>query len=202
MASLSDARTLGGIGSLLVLFTPVPNVGWILGIAGLVMILAAVRNISEVVGDKEICHDMRTAVVLAVGAIAVGTVTVIGAVYQVLGMGTFSGSKFVLASNITTGDWFGLAVVVAVGVLVVEGFLVASAVFVRKSLKIVSSKLNIKRFETAGLLYLIAAASAIVVVGFILLFVAEILLAISFFSISEQQNSPQLNQVQPIAATS
>ena len=52
---------------------------------------------------KKFYNNMRTAVILAIGAIVVGTVTVIGAVYHVLGMGSFVGSKFVLASSIT--DW-------------------------------------------------------------------------------------------------
>ena len=108
MSSLSDAKVTGGIGSILVLLTAVPSVGWVLGIAGFVMILIAVNNISQVVNEKKIYNNMRTAVVLAIGAIAVGTVTVVGAVYHLLGMGSFVGSKFVLASNVTTGDWIGL----------------------------------------------------------------------------------------------
>ena len=120
MASLSDAKVLGGIGSILVLFTAVPNVGWILGIAGFVMILVAVNNISQVVKDKKIYNNMRTAIILTIGAIAVGTVTVVGAVYHVLGMGSFVGSKFVLASNVTVGDWVGLAIAIIGGLLAVE----------------------------------------------------------------------------------
>ena len=199
MSSLSEAKTLGGIGSILVLFTAVPNVGWILGITGFVMTLVAVNSISQLFNDKKIYYNLRNAVILAIGAIAVGTVTVAWSIYRVLGMGSFVGSKFVLASNVTTGDWIGLAVSVVLGVLAVEGFLVASAVFVRRSYKSVASKSNVKMFETAGLLYLIGAATAIIGVGFLLIFVAEILLAVSFFSIPEQ---PEVPQLQTITATS
>jgi hypothetical protein len=52
MASLSQAKTYGGIGSLLVLLSPVPSVGWILAIAGFVLTLIAVKNISDVVKDS------------------------------------------------------------------------------------------------------------------------------------------------------
>jgi uncharacterized membrane protein len=202
MASLSDAKVLGGIGSILVLFTVVPSVGWLLGIAGFIMILVAVKNISQAINDKKIYKDMLTAVVLAIGAIAVGTVTVVGAVYHVLGMGSFVGSKFVLASNVTVGDWIGLAVAIIAGLLAVEAFLVASAVFVRRSYNSMASKLNVSMFKTAGLLYLIGGATAVVGIGFLLIFVAEILLAVSFFSISEQPTVPEASQVQTITATS
>jgi len=201
MTSLSDAKTLGGIGAILVLFTAVPNIGWILGIVVLVIILVAINNISQVVNDKKIYNNMLTAVILTIGAIVVGTVTAIGAIYHVIGMGSFVGSKFVLAPNITTGDWIGLAIAIIGGVLAVEGFLVISAVFVRRSYKSVASKLNIKMFETAGLLYLIGAATAIIGIGFVLILIAEILLAVSFFSISEQSRVTQANQVQTITAT-
>src|SRR5579862_267517 len=169
MASLSDAKVLGGIGAILILLTALPSIGWLLGIAGFVMVLLAVSNISQIVNDKKIYDNMRTAVILAVGAIAVGTVTVAGAVYHVLGTGSFIGSKFVLSTTITPSDWLGVAVIIIGGLLGVEAFLVASAVFVRRSFNSIGSKLSIKTFETAGLLYLIGAATAIVGIGFILI---------------------------------
>jgi uncharacterized membrane protein len=187
MSSLADAKTLGGIGSILVLLTVAPSVGWILGIVGFVMILVAISKISKVVNEKKIYNNMLTSVVLAISAIAVGTVTLIGAVYRVMGMGSFVGSSFVLSPNITTGDWIGLAAAAAGGLVAVWAILVASAVFLRRSFNSIASKLNVKMFETAGLLYLIGAATAIIGIGFLLLFVAEILLAVSFFSIQEQQ---------------
>jgi uncharacterized membrane protein len=202
MTSLSDAKVLGGIGSLLVVFSAVPNVGWLLGIAGFVMILLAVKNISQIVGDKKIYNNMLTAVILGIGAIAVGTVTVAGAIFHLLGMGSFVASKFVLASNVTPGDWFGLATVIIAGILAVEAFLIASAVFVRRTYNSISSKMNVKMFETAGLLYLIGAALAIIGIGFLVILVAEILLAVAFFSITDEPRVPQTNQVQTISATS
>ena len=198
-SSLSNPKVLGGIGAILVLFTAVPTVGWLLGIAGFIMILLAIKNISEVVGDKKIYSNMLTAIALSVGAIAVGTVAVVGAVYQVLGMGSFVGTKFVLTSGLTLSDWFGLAVTVAGGLLAVWALLVVSAVFVRRSLRLMASKLNVKKFETAGLLYLIGAATAIIGVGLLVIFVAEIFLAVSFFSISDQQWSSAVNTPQALS---
>lgn len=174
----------------MLLFTAIPSVGWILGVAGFVMTLVAINYISQSVGDRRIYSNMMVSVVLAIGAIAVGTVTVIGTVFRVLGMGNFVGPNFVVAPNIGVGDWLALAGAVMVGLVVVWGLLIASAVFLRRSFNAISSKLNIKMFGTAGLLYLIGAATAIIGIGFLLLVVAEILLVVAFFSIHEKAPPP------------
>lgn len=200
MTSISDAKVLGGIGSLLVLLTPVPNIGWLLGIAGLVMTLIAVDRVSKVVGDRKIYDSMFTAVILAIGAVGVGAVTVVGAIYHVLSMGSFVGSRFVFASPVHPADFFGVASIVVAGIIAVYALLVSSAVFVRRSFSSIGKRLNIGSFETAGLLYLIGAATAIVLVGFVLIFIAEIMLAVSFFSIPEQGAVPPNTQAQTVTA--
>ncbi len=191
-SKLSDVRMLGGVGALLVLLAAVPSVGFLLGISGLVLILLAVRKISQGVDDRGIYTNMRNAVLLGIGAIAVAGVTAVGAIYNVLGMGSFTGTKFVFSPNIPVQEFFGLAVIIVAGLVSIWAILVASAVFIRRSYSSIASKLNVNMFKTAGLLYLIGAATAIIGVGFIILFVAEILLVISFFSISEQQSYPSV----------
>jgi uncharacterized membrane protein len=198
MGSLAEAKTLGGVGSILVLFTAIPSVGWLLGIVGFVMTLIAIKYISESVHDNKIYTNMIVSIILAIGALAVGTVTVIGTVFRVLGMGTFVGPNFVLAPSIPVGDWIGLAAAVIVGLAVVWGLLIASAVFLRRSFNSIASRLNIKMFETAGLIYLIGAATAIIGIGFVFLLIAEILLAVAFFSI---QAVPAITQPTPVTAT-
>jgi len=188
MSSLSDAKVLGGIGALLVLFTAVPTVGWVLGIAGFVLILVAINNISKLVNDKEMFRNMRTAILLAIGAIAVGTATVLGAAYHVFtSMGSFVGSKFVLTPNIPISEWVGLAILVVGGLLAVWAILVVSAVYVRRSYNSMASRLNVKMFEKAGWFYLIGAATVIIGVGLLLILVSQILLAVAFLSIPEEQ---------------
>jgi uncharacterized membrane protein len=186
MSQLTDAKTLGGVGSILVVLAAVPNIGWVLGIAGFIMILVAINKISQVVKENKIYSNMLTAVILSVIAIAIGSFTVIGAAIHVLGMGSFVGTRFVFAPGISTAEWLGLVAGIVGGLLAVWAFLIASALFVRRSYNLVASKLNVKMFETAGLLYLIGAATAIIGIGFILLIVAEVLLAVAFFSIEER----------------
>jgi uncharacterized membrane protein len=191
MASLSDAKTLGGIGSILVLLTIVPAAGPILGIVGFVLVLIAVKYISDAVADSQIFQNMLISVIFSIGAVAVGAVTVVGTVLRVMGMGTYVGSSFELSKNIPVGDWMGLAAGVLAGLAVVWALLIVSAVFLRRSYGTVATKLNDNKFSTAGLLYLIGAATAIIGVGFILIFVAQIYLAVAFFSIPEKVSQTQ-----------
>jgi uncharacterized membrane protein len=195
-SSLSDAKVLGGIGSILVLLTAVPNVGWLLGIVGFVLVLVAVKKISQTVNDKEIYGRMLTAVVLAIAAIAVGAVTIFGVVFRPLALGV---TLSTLPSAIAAGNFLGLAALAIGGLVAVEVLLVLSAVFVRRSYDSVSDKLGVGMFRTAGLLYLIGAATAIVGVGFLLIFVAEILQAVAFFSIPDQPRVPLAGQAQSVA---
>jgi uncharacterized membrane protein len=190
---LKDAKVLGVIGSLLILLTTIPNVGWVLGIAGLVLILLAIRDISKVVGDRSIYDNIVKSVLLAIGAIAVAAVTVAGVAYRVLGMGSFVGTKFVFASGIPVTDYFGLALVGLGGLIAIWAILTVSAIFVRRSYKSMANKLNVNKFETAGMLYLVGAVTSIIGVGLILIFVAEIIQAVSFYSISDtQQTAPAM----------
>jgi uncharacterized membrane protein len=53
-------------------------------------------------------------------------------------------------------------------------------------------------FSTAGLLYLIGAATAIIGVGFLVLLVAQILTAVAFLSIPERAREPIQRENTPI----
>ena len=64
MATLEQARTFGGIGSILMILTIVPFAGPILGIIGFVLVLIAVKYISEIVGDPSIFKNYLIAVIL------------------------------------------------------------------------------------------------------------------------------------------
>ena len=195
LSKLTDAKVLGGIGALLVLLAAVPDVGLLLGISGLVLILLAIRKISQTVNDRSIYTNMRNAVLLGIGAIAVASITVAGAIYNVLGMGSFAGARFAFSPSIPVQQFFGLALIVVAGLVSIWVILLVSAVFVRRSYNSVATKLNVDMFKTAGLLYLIGAATAIIGVGFLIIFVSEILLAIAFFSIKEQPGTTEWQTV-------
>ncbi|HET7405445.1 MAG TPA: DUF996 domain-containing protein [Candidatus Bathyarchaeia archaeon] len=161
MASLSNAKTMGGIGGILVFIPGISLVGWIL-------ILIALKDISDVVQDKSIFDN----------ALLAGITAIIGSV--VLAVFTFFAAA---AFGFFTLGFFG--VLAAFWVLAV-----ISAVFLKNAYDRAAQKLNNSSFGTAGLLYLIGAITTIVLVGFLILFIALIFQVVAYFSINDQPMPP------------
>src|SRR5271169_3570969 len=119
MRSLAQVKTIGAVGSILVLLTAVPTAGSLLGIIGFVMMLVAIKDISEIVADKSIFSNMLVAVGLAIVAIVVGTLVVVGSVMRFVGLKALSLGPNFNASTVSTGDWVGLVGSILLGLAVV-----------------------------------------------------------------------------------
>lgn len=183
MATLGQAKTLGGVGSILVLLSFVPYAGFVLSIVGFILILIAVKYISEVVGDPKIFNNMIIAVVLAIVGLAVGGVVVFGAFYSLVGLGNIG----TLSPGTTPpSGFYSLLAAVIIGLIVIWIFYLIASIFLKRSYDTIATRLNVGSFHTAGLLYLIGAALTIIFVGIIIVFIAEILQIVAFFSIPEQ----------------
>ncbi len=195
MTKLSDAKIMGGIGSILVLLTAVPSVGWLLAIAGFILILIAIKRISDAVGDSSIYSHMIYSVLLAIVSLCVAVVTVIAGVLTILGMGSFVNSTFMLSPNLQPGDWLGLILAVLPGLIAVWVLLIISAIFLRRSFMAISEKLKIRLFDTGALVFLIGAITVVVGIGFILVLIAEIIFAVAFFTIPD--TVPEVAQTKP-----
>ncbi len=185
MTTLSTTKAIGGIGAIMVLLVPVPTIGWILGIAGLIMVLIAIKGLSDLLQDKSIFNNMLYSVICEIVAIVVLGVSVIFAIYRLLGLGTFTGSGYMPGPNVTAGDWIAFALGWIPFLLAIWVLFIISAVFIRISLSKIDSGLSMRLFGTTGLIFLIGAVTTIIAIGFLLILVAEIMLAIAFFSISE-----------------
>ena len=168
MGKLSDAKTLGGIGSILQIIP-------FLSIVGYILTLIAVKYVSDEVQDSSIFTNMIYAVITGIIGVALGAFVV------------FFGA---LSSMFTAGVG---AVGGAIGFLAIVWIaLVISSIFVRRAFDGMANKLGVGTFRTAGLLYFIGALLTIILVGFILLFVAFILQVVAFFSIGDSLPSSQL----------
>jgi uncharacterized membrane protein len=178
MTKLGDAKTLGGVGSILLL---IPGVS----IIGYVLILIAGKYISDELGDKSIFDNMLYAVIAGiVGVSAAAFIIFTGAV-----SGVFS---------FTTSSIAGLIGGLAVAWIA----LIISSIFIRRAYDTMATKLNVGMFRTAGLLYFIGAILIIVLVGFVLLLVAAVLQIVAFFSISEMARGMQPQPMTSSATTS
>ena len=204
MPQLSQAKTLGGIGSILMLLSFAPTVGWILAIAGGIMVLVAIKYISEIFQDNSIFNNMLLATILGIVGIVVGVAVILGAVLATFGLSNLRNWFSSIPRNVPglyslpapSGGYVGLIEGALVGLVVIWVLLIISAIFLRRSYTSMSRKLGVGMFETTGLIYMIGAALVIVGVGIVLLFVALVLNIVAFFSIPDQP-TPQSVLQQP-----
>ena len=183
VASLGQAKTLGGVGAILALLFWVPaHVGIVLLIVGLVLMLFAVKNIADTVGDQAIFGNMMYSVILAIIGPIIATVVLLAAAASFLAalIALRPGSM-----TIPSGFLAALGFLILAGVVLWICILI-STIFVKRSYDAIALKLRVDMFRTTGLLFLIGAATLIVLVGFVILFIAAILQIIAFFSIPEQ----------------
>jgi len=172
MAGLSQAKMLGGIGSILIFIPFVSLVGYIL-------IIVAVKQISDELQDRTMFNNILIAAISGIiGAFIAGFI-VISVITSLL-------ANTSAAAVSPPTDVFGAVFGAIATLLVVWIAMIVSAVFLRRAYDTIAQRLGVGTFRTAATLYLIGAALTVVLVGFLLLFIAEILQAIAFFSIPDQ----------------
>jgi len=199
--TLESSKTLGGVGALLMVIGPFIGVySGVLGLIGLILVMIALKGLSDHYNDAGIFNNALYGVIMAIigGAIGV-TVIVVAAVDFLTAVGldiSAAWSDPVVWSSIkweqvVTWDilWPHIAAILG-GLVVLFAFVVVAAVFLRRSYTTLSAKTGVNMFSTVGLLTLIGAVLTIIVVGFIILFVAQILLIVAFFSIKTQSAQP------------
>jgi uncharacterized membrane protein len=76
-AQLTDAKILGGSGSILMILLPIPYAGLALYIAGVVLVIIAVRRIASALGDQKIFNYALVSVILIVVGLAAGVAVVV-----------------------------------------------------------------------------------------------------------------------------
>ncbi len=182
MGSISEAKTLGEIGSILVLLSVIPLAGSALAIIGLILTLIAVKYISDALKDRSIFSNILVAIVLAIIGVAVGGVVVLGTLLRYVGL-----RRLAVGSTAHPAHIGGLIAGIIIALVIVWIMFIVAAYFQRKSYEIIATRLNVSTFRTAALVYLIGAALVIIAVGFVLLFVAQILFVVAFFSIKADE---------------
>jgi asparagine N-glycosylation enzyme membrane subunit Stt3 len=93
-------------------------------------------------------------------------------------------------SNISLSDAAPILESFLLVLVVLWIFSIIAAFFARRSLKALSAKASVGLFSTAALLLLIGGFLAIAFIGFILMWIALLLIAIAFFQIKPQPEQP------------
>ena len=174
MGKLSDAKMLGGIGSILQI---IPY----LNVVGFILTLIAVKFVSDEVRDGSIFSDMLYAVIAGIVGFAIAAVGIFGTLFSIGVLGPAALGRIVVFLVVA---WISLIV---------------SSIFIRKAFDKMATKLNVGTFRTAGMLYFVGALLTVILVGFVILFIAFILQVVAFFSINEAMGQPQGMQAAPMS---
>lgn len=181
--SLEYSKTLAGEGAILLLLSLIPYAGWILGIIGVILLLRGVKELSNYYQDEEIYRNAVTGVKFYIIAlIAAGAA--IAAI--ILGIGSATNFTFKTGFVPTASFGIGLATFFA-GLVISFVFYVLATSHLRRTFNTLAQKSGETSFTTAGKLLRWGALLTIVLVGFILIFIAWIYATIGFFTMKPQQ---------------
>ena len=185
MGSLKQAKTFGGIGAILLLVGTLItfSFGPVLSLVGLILVFLGVKEISEVLNNKQIKDDFVKSIIYAIIAfviIIVGTAAVLAPKIQELMDNTEDPLSVFESSDIAI-----LAFVLVIFVI----FYVIHAFYMKKSFDVIAQGTKIDYFKTGALIYLIGAFLLIIFIGVIVLIIALIFYIIGFFSLPENLKS-------------
>ncbi len=199
--TLESSKTLGGVGSLLMVISPVTgyvggSFGGILGLVGLILVLISVKGLADHYNDGSIFNNTLYGVIFTiVGGVAFAGALVVGAAGFLSSLNIDVATLPTDPSAFSTVDWEGaldfeilmdFVAILVVALVVLFALLVVSAIFYRKSLNTLADKTGVGLFGTTGMLILIGAVLTIIAVGALILWVALILLTVAFFSIKTE----------------
>ena len=209
--NLDTSKTLGGIGAILLFIGAIPFVQyiWVLGLVGVILVLAALHGLDTFYGSRGIFSNALYGVIT--GVIGVIAAIVVAVAAFLANLSNINDFMYVLFPT-WNGDWTSLsgltpttaninpsdiipliagviaAIIIVVAVLWIFG--IVATIFVRRSLKQVSEKSNVGLFGTSGLLLFIGAILIIAFgFGLLLMWIAALLLAIAFFTIKPPEQS-------------
>jgi uncharacterized membrane protein len=157
-------------------------VGAVLVIIGWILTILAIKDISDAVQDRSIFNNGIVSVVLAIIGTAVFAVVVAASILGFIGLGILSPPSLTSPPPVSS-DIIGLIAGILVGLLVVWGLAIGAAFFLWRSYKTVSVKLNMRWFGIGALIYLIGSILTIIFVGFVLIFIAQIIFVVAFFTL-------------------
>ncbi len=169
---MRTARMLAGVGLILGLLGFVPGAGWVLSLVGLILFLVGINNIARIVGDQNVFSLFLIPVILWFVSVVIVSVAVGGSVFMIFSGRVFSAGATVILGTIT-------AVVLAI----------VAAVYYVKAYRLLAERLSMPIFNTVATLYKWGAILLIVVVGAVLIFIADILAIVGFFTMAEQSRS-------------
>lgn len=200
--TLESSKILGGVGAILMFVGILPYISYfgILELVGLILVLVGLYGLGSFYNERGIFNNALYGVIMGIVGVVVAVVVAVVVVltsltsfiYQIFpgwnGDWTSLAGLTPDVSSLTdlSGIWSFIAGILVVFV-VLWVFAIVAAFLVRRGLRQASDKTSVGLFSTAGLLLLVGAVLTVVVIGFILIWIAALLLAVAFFTVKSAQ---------------
>jgi uncharacterized membrane protein len=216
MTSFENNKILGVVGTLLMLvggfagrYSALPS------FIGLALLILAIHGLADHYHDRSIFRNMIFGgIVFVVGivvAVIIFVATAVGLMTK-LGLSSSGWSDPTVWQSVdwNTVDWNSLVpylAAVAVALVVLFVFTVIAAVLIRRSLRTLAQKSGTRMFATAGTVLFVGAILTIILIGFLLIWIALVLLLVAFIELRPGpaaqpqpygQAYPQQYQQQPV----
>ncbi len=170
--NLSTPKTLAGLGALFVVLSFIPYIGWLLAIAGWIMLLVATHQYSKALSDNEIFKKFLVGFLLGLFSIVIALFFGVAGAITTAIMG---GGK-----EEAVGAGIGIGLILAV--LISYALTVISFYMYRQSFSRIASELGHGLIGTSGTVLFIGSILLIILVGILVLYVGWILATIGFFT--------------------
>jgi uncharacterized membrane protein len=207
--TFESSKTLGGVGAILMLIGFIPYVEPYLGIialVGLILVLVALHGLANYYKEKGIFNNAIYGLIAGIVGIVVAAAAIVYIVFDTSILTGFlqklypswNGSWSTVSSlsgvtpkisNITMSDVTPILGALFLVLVVLWISVIVAAFFARRSLNALSTKASVGLFSTGAIMLLIGAFLTIIFIGFLVMWIAVLLIAIAFF-----QMRPQLEQ--------
>lgn len=177
---LEVAKYIGAVGSLLMVLSVMPIAGPYLFIMGAILVLIGIRAYSDASGAPGVFRNVMIAVLLAI--VGSTLALVLGVMGAMIAFSSMTINPMRLSSALVLSV---LGVIIAIWSIAI-----IASIFVRRGFSRLASLTGVKLFDTTALLYLIGSLLAIVLVGFVVIWVGFVLQTVAFFSLKGVQKTP------------
>jgi len=213
---IRQEKILGGIGAILTLFFIIPVIGWIISLVGLILIAISIKGLSDKLKERAIFTNYLTSIIFFFIS---GLTLLFGTIFTIIrnlpeklndfnffnfNERFFDGERFFrfrpkvfpnirnFLGNIDGKIWIIILILLIVWILLILG-----GIFKKGSFDKLSEKIKIDNFKLSGfLIFLGTILLPLFGVGLILILIGIIFEIISFFSISDKIETPQISSWQ------
>ncbi|MDI9609309.1 MAG: DUF996 domain-containing protein [Candidatus Verstraetearchaeota archaeon] len=201
--SIESNKILGGVGAILLFIGVIPfRFMGIISLVGLILILVALYGFANMYEDRRIFNNFLYGIIAGIIGAAIAVAVAIFSVLTVLTQLLYeifpgwNGDWTALqgmtpdTSNLEMGTIFSLLGGLLLVVAILYAFAIVGGFFARRSFSALAEKTGTGLFSTAGLIFFIGTFLTIILIGFLLIWISILLVAIAFFQIRTQPEAP------------